>query len=1044
MFPTGTVTFLFTDIQGSTPMWEKMPQEMEKAVAQHHAILRKAIESNGGVVSQVIGDAFESAFRLAAEGLSAAIEAQRLLQSAEWGATGMLKVRMGLHTGPAELDPKGDAPYAVSHTLNRTARIMSAGHGGQILLSQETADLVRRSLPEGVRLADLGEHCLKGMEWAEHLYQACAPGIQQDFPPLATLETHPNNLPLQMTSFIGREKEVAEILELLEKNRLVTLTGSGGTGKTRLSLRVAEQILDQFPNGAWLVELAALNDPNLVPRTVLAVLGLQESASLAWMVQLKTFMRDKHLLLVLDNCEHVIADCARLADELLHACPKLKIMASSREALGVAGEIAYHVPSLPAPDPRQLPALEEMNTFAAVRLFIERAASAQPGFSISSANALAVAQICRRLDGIPLAIELAAARVSVLSVEQIAARLNDRFRLLTGGSRTALPRQQTLRASIDWSFSMLEKSERLLLMRLSVFYGGWTLEAANQVCGFAGLDEYEVIDGLTQLARKSLIVVESDLLGSNRYRMLETIRQYAREKLFDSDEAGIVRDQHLDFFMRLAEAAEPNLRGPQQVAFLDRLETEIDNLRLAMEWALEGQAEKGATLASSIFWMWHIRGYRVEGEHWLDLLFNKLRLEPETPSVLVTLAKARLYQSFLLLATGRASSQTTHMVEEAKALADSLGETGKYYQVQVMHALAWNAFTNGQPGLQHELFQKGLAMAQELGDRFLIAEFLQNLASIPSEDKLKGLSYAEKTLDLRKELGDLDGQMWIYQILAVQYFVIGNLDKANMMLSEAQKLARIVNNRWALMSVEYGLAFGYCETGDYTEGIAHFRQALATTMDFGEYVWIVTDLNALGYTLGIVGDWEAAQHYFLQAIEIARENHSVDWVVKSNISYGETAWAKGEFALAEQAYQAAALAGQDDQDHFLSGVIAYGQGKRALIHSQLHEARGYFRQALQEAMQQGDPYLAKFSLEALASLSVNQAEKAAKILGKSEQLRRARLDWGFISYFPVPFHIDTLLAPVRAALGEAEFERLKMEGQAMTMEQAVRLALEED
>jgi class 3 adenylate cyclase len=447
--PSGTVTFLFTDMQGSTPLWEQMPEAMQAALAQHHAILRQAIETNGGQVTQIIGDEFQAAFRLATQALAAALAAQRGLQNAQWGATGPLKVRMGLHTGPAEPDPKGDAPYAVSHTLNRAGWIRSAAHGGQILLSQEAADLVERHLPGDVTLKDLGQHHLKGMQRPEHLFQVLAPDLPQTFPPIATLNVRRGNLPVELTSFIGREQEIAEILGLLARHRLVTLTGSGGTGKTRLSLQAAAQAEDRYPDGAWLVELAPLSDPEKVAQAVVAALGLRDSGRQSALDLLADYLADRRLLLVLDNCEHLIEACARLAGRLLRDCPGLTILASSREALGVAGEVAYRVPSLGIPGPRQALALEELNTIEAVRLFVERAAAALPGFTLTKANAPAITQVCRRLDGIPLAIELAAARVGLLAVEQIAERLDNRFRLLTGGSRTALPRQQTLRASID-------------------------------------------------------------------------------------------------------------------------------------------------------------------------------------------------------------------------------------------------------------------------------------------------------------------------------------------------------------------------------------------------------------------------------------------------------------------------------------------------------------------------------------------------------------------------------------------------------------------
>jgi predicted ATPase/DNA-binding SARP family transcriptional activator len=510
--PTGTVTFLFTDIEGSATLWEKQPSAMPAAVARHHALMREAIETHSGVVFKVIGDQFQAAFRFANQGVAAAVAAQQSLLAERWPeAIGAIRVRMGLHTGPAELE---GADYAVSHTLNRASRVMAAGFSWQVLLSQETAGLAMRQLEAGVALKSLGEHCLKGLETIETLFQVVAPGLPQDFPRLPTAVTQPHNLPAQLTSFIGREQEIAEVRQLVSDHRLVTLTGSGGTGKTRLALHAAEGLLDIFPDGVFLIELAPLSDPELVPQVCAQTLELIEQPNTSVQAALTHYLEKKHLLLILDNCEHVIAACTRLADSLLKACLQLHILATSREILSVPGEAALRVPPLAVPDPSHLPPLESVAHYEAVRLFVERAAQVSPGIALNEGNAGAVAQICQRLDGIPLAIELAAARARMMTIEQIADRLGSNFRLLTGGGRAVLPRHQTLTAMIDWSYDQLAPQERLLLQRLSVFAGGWTLEAAEAVCADqAGENSCqegqvaspEVIDLLAQLVDKSLI-----------------------------------------------------------------------------------------------------------------------------------------------------------------------------------------------------------------------------------------------------------------------------------------------------------------------------------------------------------------------------------------------------------------------------------------------------------------------------------------------------------------------------------------------------------
>lgn len=530
--PTGTVTFLFTDIQGSTKLWREHPEAMKRSHARHNAILQNAIETNNGYIFQIIGDAFCAAFHKAGDAVKAALQAQAELTSEAWGEA-IIKVRMGIHTGEAEL--KEDGQYNGYMTLSRTQRLMSAGHGGQVLISLASEELIRDDPPANLELRDLGERRLKDLIRPKRIFQLVAPDLPSEFPPLKTLDAFPNNLPLQLTSFIGRETQIAQVKKELDEHRLVTLTGSGGTGKTRLSLQVAADLLDAFPNGVWFVELAPLSDPDLIPQTILSAIGISEQKDRAALEVLQDYLQTRTTLLVLDNCEHLITRAAEVANAILTAAPKVKILASSREALGVQGELSWHVPSLSLPDPKKLPEPEALTQYEAVRLFIDRAMLVNSYFTVTKDNAPAIAQICFRLDGIPLALELAAARVRMLSVDQISSRLDDRFRLLTGGARTALPRQQTLRATIDWSYDLLAENEQLLLRRLAVFAGGWTLELAEQTCSDETIDPYEVMDMLGKLVDKSLVAVYESVTGT-RYRILETVRQYAREKLFESGE----------------------------------------------------------------------------------------------------------------------------------------------------------------------------------------------------------------------------------------------------------------------------------------------------------------------------------------------------------------------------------------------------------------------------------------------------------------------------------------------------------------------------
>ncbi|MEO8753187.1 MAG: adenylate/guanylate cyclase domain-containing protein, partial [Casimicrobiaceae bacterium] len=539
---SGVTTFLFTDIEGSTRLWEREPERMHAAIAQHDAIARGSVERNGGTVVKMIGDGLHAAFADPLDALRATLELQQALADPAATNDVPLLVRCGLHAG---VDVRRDNDY-YGNTVNRSARIMSAAHGGQVLVSQTIVDLVGDRLPKEVSLRNLGVVRLRDLAQPERIHQLLHPALREQFPALRSLEATPNNLPQQLTSFIGREHELAQVKLQLAQTRLLTLLGIGGLGKSRLSLQVAAEVLDDYPDGVWFVELAPVTDARLVAQVVATVLGVKEEAGRPVLEALVKFVKDRHLLLVLDNCEHLAQACAELARQLLEAGARVRILASSREHLNIRGEKAYPLAPLAVPLPRQKLGAEALRQFAAVRLFVDRAIAAQPAFAITADNAAAVAEICHRLDGIPLALELAAARTRAMSVDQIAARLSDRFRLLGGGDRTALPRQQTLRALIDWSHDLLTAEEGALFRRLAVFAAGFTLEAAEKVGAGGGSEERDVVDLLTRLVEKSLIALDA---GGERYYMLETVRQYAQERLDASQDGVEARARHLAFYL---------------------------------------------------------------------------------------------------------------------------------------------------------------------------------------------------------------------------------------------------------------------------------------------------------------------------------------------------------------------------------------------------------------------------------------------------------------------------------------------------------------
>ena len=589
--PTGTVTFLFSDVEGSTRLWEEHPETMRNVLARHDALAAAVIDQYGGILvkSRGEGDSLFCVFALASDATAAVLALQLALTREPWPAETPLRVRMALHTG--EPTPRDGDYYGPP--VNRCARLRAIAHGGQVLLSDVTHDLGRDSLPPGVSLKPLGEHRLKDLGRPETVFQLCHPDLPFDFPALRSLDQLPNNLPVQVTSFVGREHEIGEVKRLLGSTSLLTLTGSGGSGKTRLALQAAADLLEDSGDGVWLVELASLTDPILVPQSVVSVLGMRVEPGVCPTRTVTEYLKSRHLILILDNCEHLLGACAQLTDALIRSCPRVKVLCTSREGLGIAGETTYRVPSLSLPGPKDDLRIEALSQYEAVRLFIDRALAAVPGFSVTNRNAPALASVCSRLDGIPLAIELAAARVAVLPVETINERLDNRFRLLTCGSRTALPRQQTLRALIDWSYDLLSASEQVLLRRLAVFAGGWTLDAGEAACAGEPIDEGDVLDVLTALVEKSLVIYEE---ADERYRLLETVRQYARERLLNGGEVEAVRSRHLDFFARLAEEAKAQLGGPSQAVWLDRLEADHDNLRAALDWSAELETSKRASV----------------------------------------------------------------------------------------------------------------------------------------------------------------------------------------------------------------------------------------------------------------------------------------------------------------------------------------------------------------------------------------------------------------------------------------------------------------
>lgn len=602
--PTGTVTFVFTDIEGSTRRWEHDAAAMQVALEKHDALLSHAFSANDGAVFKHTGDGMCAVFASARSAVTAAADLQRSMAATDWAPFDDVRIRIGVHSGEAEI--RDDDYFGTA--LSRVARIMDAGHGGQILISAATAGLLRRDPGEGLSLIDLGEHRFRDLGERETVFQLVGDGLDAEFPRIRSLESVPNNLPEQLTSFVGRRRELSDVIELIAENRLVTLTGVGGVGKTRLAMQAAAESLDNYQDGAFLVELAAIEDPALVMRTVAESIGVNEQPTRPLLETMLDHLAERELLIILDNCEHVINDAAKLCDQMLRSAPAVHVIATSREGLAIGGERLWQVPSLRTTDG----AISD-----AVQLFAERARMVRPGFVLDSSTEEAVAKICDRLDGIPLAIELATARLKVFSPAQIADRLDDRFRLLTGGSRTAMERQRTLQATMDWSYDLLSDLEQALLRRLAVFLGGFTLAAAEEVCSGDVLPEDEILDLLARLVDHSLVIADED--DQIRYRVLETVRQYGLNKLVEAGESDEARLRHARYFAAQADEIDDRLLGDEYRRFVAQIDSDHDNSRATMTWALEhGHPQLALRTAGGLGRFWFFRAHYREGREWLE------------------------------------------------------------------------------------------------------------------------------------------------------------------------------------------------------------------------------------------------------------------------------------------------------------------------------------------------------------------------------------------------------------------------------------------
>jgi predicted ATPase/class 3 adenylate cyclase/DNA-binding CsgD family transcriptional regulator len=1003
--PTGTVTLLLADVEGSTRLWETQPDEMTVAIARLDHVLADLMAAHDGVrpVEQGEGDSFVLAFARASDAVACALELQQ-------SPLAPIRLRIGVHTGEVRLRDEGNY---IGPAINRTARLRDLAHGGQTVLSGTVEDLVVDSMPPDAWLTDLGSHALRDLPRPERVAQLCHPDLLNEFPPLRTpksVGTH--NLPAQLTSFIGRQAQMADLRTLLADNRLVTLTGAGGAGKTRLAIEIAARLASEFANGAWYVDLAPTAYAEVVPVVVARALGLPDQPGASTLETLVRFVGDRQMLIVLDNCEHLLEVTASLVVGLL-ASPGLTVLATSREPINVPGEVTYLVPSLPLAD-------------EAIKLFADRARRVRPDFSVTDDNAATVTEICRRLDGMPLAIELAAARVRALSLDEIVGSLHDRFRLLTGGARTAVRRQQTLRASVDWSHALLTEPERILFRRLAVFQGGFDLDAAQAVAGDTEVERYQVLDQIALLVDKSLVVAENTG-GRTRYRLLETVRQYAQEKLGESGEAEAVRSRHRNHYTSMAALLDAPARSDYHQR-VEQVDEEMDNLRSAFGWSAEtGDIGRALELASSLQPLWLTRGRIQEGLAWFDAILsgeNAIHIEVAP-------------------------------VVRARALADKavLDEFVGVYSL-------------GEA-------EQALTIARELDDAALLVRALTACGSAAVYDSEVACRYFAEAIDLARAIGD----HWrLNQILSQQAqaaFVAGDAWAVRTASQEGRDLANAIGDRFGSRQCGWRLAGAHVQEGNLTEAIAQLRALVAEAEADHDVMLQVTVLLVLPMALAYYGDTSAARVAAETAIESAADLGDL-YVGASYISLMCAHLAAGDVALAADAADAAwsRLSGYRELAALQAAFIAqaaWARGDLAAARRWADDAIAattgwYLREALtaraRVAIGEGEPAEAERNahdalacsasvkaylgvaeiLEILARLASDTGNyrEAARLFGAADGIRQHTGEVRFQIY---QADYDRSVTVLRNAMEDADFDAAWTEGAAMSTAEAIAYAL---
>ncbi|MEJ2266617.1 MAG: adenylate/guanylate cyclase domain-containing protein [Anaerolineales bacterium] len=840
--PSGTVAFLYTDIEGSTPLWEHDFEAMTEASDMHNLILHQTIGAHGGVVYKIIGDAFQAAFAVPAQAVAAAVAAQRGLAAASWGKTGPLRVRMGVHVGEAIAE---ENDYATTHTLNRVARIMAAGHGGQILISQAVAELVRGALPDEVSLRDLGDFRMKGLSQLEHLYQVVVPDLPQDFPPLASLDYRPNNLPIQVTAFVGRQKEVSQAQAMLSGCRLLTITGPGGVGKTRLALQVASEVIDEYPGGVWYVELAHLQDPSMVPLGVAKTIGMREQEGRPILDALADYLAKKEILLLLDNCEHLIDACAKFSDWVLRSAPEAKVLATSRQNLALSAEQVFPLGGMDIPE-WEYP--ENLRRFSSVELFLQSAQRVSVGFEIQGDELNLAARICRLVQGMPLAILLAAAWVDTLTLEEIAGEISQSVDFLESELRDLPERHRSMRAAFEYSWNLLSEEERTAFARMAVFRGGFESQAARTITGAS-------IRTLTKLIHKSLLQRDSQ---TGRFSLHEILRQLAEEHLAAAGEENAIREAHSSYYLAALAQFEPDLRGKRQLQALDQIEAKFENIRTAWSWAVKNRdADKVSSALESLFLFTSFRSHFAEGYE----LFRQARQQWPTSQASATALAGRLLVRYpdQEQAPEAVYQRGLEIARESGVPAEvayALNQLGRYL------AHSGSDYTRGMA-----LLEDSLAMYREMGDNFAVARVLDDIAfGYSMSDQEMRISYGKESLELRRQTGDRIGEANVLRNLAVAAAWLGRFPEALQYAEPALGIAREMGDRNSIGWLVSILAETNFYLGNFGEGREQMEEALRISHEIGDRDLIRNCLLGKSILISIVDqDYEQAKQMMLEA-----------------------------------------------------------------------------------------------------------------------------------------------------------------------------------